>query len=125
MAGSESVTKFIHNSWIASNGDFIPNTNPKNIVTISPILVEIKKCIAFFILSYMFLPCFTASTIVTNYHLANHICCIFCHVCTTFSHCNSYVCILQCRSIIHTISSHCNYCTCTLKSLHNSYLMFW
>ena len=66
MAGSESVTKFIHNSWIASNGDFIPNTNPKNIVTISPILVEIKKCIAFFILSYMFLPCFTASTIVTK-----------------------------------------------------------
>ena len=66
MAGSESVTKFIHNNWIASNGDFIPNTNPKNIVTISPILVEIKKCIAFFILSYMFLPCLTASTIVTK-----------------------------------------------------------
>ena len=66
MAGKESVTKFIHNSWIANNGDFIPNTNPINIVTISPIFVAIRKCIAFFMLSYIFLPCFTASTIVTK-----------------------------------------------------------
>ena len=66
IAGRESVTKFTHNNCIASKGDFIPNNNPTNIVTISPILVAIKKCTAFFILSKMFLPCFTASTIVTK-----------------------------------------------------------
>ena len=66
IAGSESVTKLIHNNCIASNGDFIPRINPTNIVTISPMFVAIKKCIAFRILSYIFLPCFTASTIVTK-----------------------------------------------------------
>ena len=66
IAGSESVIKFIHKSWIARSGDFKPNSNPKNIVTISPIFVAIKKCTAFFILSNIFLPCLTASTIVTK-----------------------------------------------------------
>ena len=66
MAGKESVTKFTHNNCIASNGDFTPSNSPTNIVTISPILVAIRKCIAFLILSKIFLPCFTASTIVTK-----------------------------------------------------------
>ena len=51
IAGLESVTRFIHNSWIANNGDFNPNNSPINIVTISPIFVAIKKCMAFFMLS--------------------------------------------------------------------------
>ena len=66
IAGNESVTRFIHNSCIASKGDFNPNTNPMKMVTISPIFVAIRKCIAFLILSYIFLPCLTASTIVTK-----------------------------------------------------------
>ena len=64
IAGSESVIRLIHKSCIASNGDFNPKTNPIKIVTISPILVAIKKCIAFRMFSKIFLPCFTASTIV-------------------------------------------------------------
>ena len=43
IAGRESVTKLIHSNCIASNGDFIPNISPTNIVTISPIFVAIKK----------------------------------------------------------------------------------
>ena len=66
IAGSESVTRFIHKSWMAKSGDFKPSIKPKNIVTISPIFVAIKKCTAFFILSNIFLPCLTASTIVTK-----------------------------------------------------------
>ena len=66
IAGNESVTKLTHKSCTAKSGDFMPNNNPINIVTISPMFVAIKKWIAFFILSKIFLPCFTASTIVTK-----------------------------------------------------------
>jgi len=45
---------------VAKNAsDMILATSPINTVTISPIFVAIKKWIAFFILSYMFLPCLT------------------------------------------------------------------
>ena len=43
IAGSESVTKFTHNNCIANKGDLNPNTNPINMVTISPMFVAIKK----------------------------------------------------------------------------------
>ena len=66
IAGIESVTKFIHNKCIASNGDFNPSISPKNIVTISPMFVAIKKCTSFLMFSKIFIPCFTAYTIVTK-----------------------------------------------------------
>ena len=68
-AGSESVTKFIHNMCIGSNiskcvMSVIPNqlanngvnNVAKNKTTISPILLDNKNCITFSILSYILLP---------------------------------------------------------------------
>ena len=43
IAGSESVTKFIHNNCIAKSGVSSPNNSPKNIATISPTFVASKK----------------------------------------------------------------------------------
>ena len=43
IAGNESVTKLIQSRWIARRGVSKPKSSPKNIVIISPILVEIKK----------------------------------------------------------------------------------
>ena len=43
IAGNESLTRLIHNSCIANNGVSSHNKSPKNIATISPMFVAIKK----------------------------------------------------------------------------------
>ena len=77
-AGSESVTKLIHNICIGNKGSIklmsIPNVLLKNGVisihtnnkTISPMLLEIRNSIAFKIFAYILLPSSTAETIVAK-----------------------------------------------------------
>ena len=66
IAGSESVIRFTHSRCIGSRGVLHPNTMAVKIVSISPILLESKKCTAFLILLYIILPSSTALTIVAK-----------------------------------------------------------
>lgn len=77
IAGNESVTKFTHNSCIASNGDFTPNNNPTKIVTISPIFVAIKNELPFYVIKYISSLLYCTNNGNKVVIIQNHICCIF------------------------------------------------
>jgi hypothetical protein len=50
MAGRESVIRFIHNNWLASNGTGQKNKMEAKMVITSPRLQDSKKITAFLIL---------------------------------------------------------------------------
>ena len=65
-AGTESVTRLTHSSWIARSGDGRPIRKPAKTVRISPMLHDSRKCTVLRMFAYTPRPSRTAATMVVK-----------------------------------------------------------